>query len=55
MLAVTSLLAVLPAVTADWIGNINYGSPSHLHNLAISVPKVQKRHAMEYMDAENVT
>lgn len=55
MLALAPLLALLPAVAADWSGNINYGSPSHLHNLAISIPKVRKRHTTEHLDAGNVT
>ncbi|KAK3713085.1 hypothetical protein LTR37_008770 [Vermiconidia calcicola] len=51
-----SLVTALPfaaAVVAEWSGNINYGSPSHLHkNLGLSMPKVLKRQAgPAYMDA----
>lgn len=38
-------LALLAAAQAEYNGNINYGSPSYVHNLAISIPKVMKRHA----------
>ena len=47
-----SLFALVTAVTAEWAGNINYGSPSYLHrSLGLSMPKVVKRHTASYMDA----
>lgn len=52
MLRSTALLASIAVVSADWTGNVNYGSPSHNHNLGISLPKVRKRHEdAQYMNA----
>ena len=45
MQVTAALLALLAAAQAEYNGNINYGSPSNVHNLAISIPKVMKRHA----------
>ena len=57
MLLTGAFLACITAATADWTGNINYGSPSHNHNLGISLPKVKKRHEAtekQYMDASTL-
>lgn len=50
-----ALFAFLAGATADWTGNINYGSPSHNHNLGISIPKVKKRQVgSQYMDSSQI-
>lgn len=53
MLSVVHLLALAPAVLADWSGNVNYNSPSKRHpSLGIHMPKVLKRQSSpSYMDA----
>ncbi|CAK1364625.1 unnamed protein product [Cercospora beticola] len=56
MLRSTALLACIAVVSADWTGNVNYGSPSHNHNLGISLPKVRKRHEdAQYMNASTLS
>jgi alkaline phosphatase D len=56
MLFVPALLSLATAVTADWSGNINYGSPSSVHDLAISIPKVKKRQeGAQYMNASQIS
>lgn len=39
-------------IKADWLGNINYGSPSNNHELGVSLSKVRTRQAStQYMSA----
>lgn len=55
MLGKTAFFTLLAGALADWAGNINYGSPSYLHNLGISIPKIRKRQAgASYMDPRRV-
>lgn len=55
MLGKAAFLTLLLGAFADWTGNINYGSPSHNHNLGISIPKVRKRQAgASYMDPRSL-
>ncbi|KAI7214329.1 hypothetical protein KC333_g6075 [Hortaea werneckii] len=42
--ALVILWSFAALATADWTGNINYGSPSLSHNLGLSMKKVMKRH-----------
>lgn len=44
MQVTAAFVALLAAAQAEYHANINYRSPSHVHNLAISIPKVMKRH-----------
>jgi alkaline phosphatase D len=56
MVLIPALLSLAAVVSADWSGNINYGSPSSIHNLAISIPKVRKRHEEgRYMNASQIS
>ncbi|KAM0719745.1 hypothetical protein Q7P37_003878 [Cladosporium fusiforme] len=56
MLSIINLLAIAPAVLADWSGNVNYNSPSRRHpSLGIHMPKVLKRQSSpSYMDADRL-
>ena len=53
MLFSRKILLFVAAAKADWLGNLNYGSPSNNHELAISLPKVKARQAStSYMSAD---
>ncbi|KAI9668654.1 MAG: hypothetical protein M1831_001093 [Alyxoria varia] len=45
------LLSLAADVCASWSGNLNFGSPSHIHPaLGIALPKVVKRNAPDHYD-----